>query len=688
MGKEMESRQRGLPGLLFDSGRPVFVFFLLVTVFVLVFPGIKVAWGQQFSDIEGHWAATEILRAAANGYLNGYPDGSFRPNDPVTRAEFVTLVNRAFGLEQEKEQAIPFGDVRPGDWFYDQVRVALATGYVSGYPDGTFRPSKQVSRQEAATLLARLLALEENETLPFADCGEIADWARSGVASLAAREILKGYPDGCFHPLRLVTRAEAAVIINKARGYRQVTPVSLQLSVVKEVVNIRSGPGLSYPVIGQVHLGDVLSASAWSADNWYQVEFGAGKGWIAGWLVQPHQEQPPSRQDPNSLEVAVEREDDRVVVSLLGGGNYQWEEEGERRLVVTVPGITVVRSPLRLEVEEGGVEEVITRVSENQAVVEITFAETPLPVFYEVEEGEREFRVIVPHQITWLEAEAKGDALLITVEGTKALEFRSFFLREPRRLVFDFSGFTLHQELQGWKVQPEIPGLREVRVGQFAPGVVRLVVESEQRLTFTSLESGEQRLVFKVCPRRLEDSTVVLDPGHGGSDPGAIGKSGLREKDVNLAVALKAAEILQKQGVKVILTRATDTDVGLRERAEIANKRGADVFVSIHSNASYKPDIGGTATYTLARDSSAYQREERLYLAQLLQEELVAALGLRDIGVLQENFAVLKYTQMPAALVEIAFISNPFEEQLLADPGFQARAAAAIARGIVRFLTE
>jgi len=138
----------------------------------------------------------------------------------------------------------------------------------------------------------------------------------------------------------------------------------------------------------------------------------------------------------------------------------------------------------------------------------------------------------------------------------------------------------------------------------------------------------------------------------------------------------------------VILTRATDTDVGLRERAEIANKRGADVFVSIHSNASYKPDIGGTATYTLARDSSAYQREERLYLAQLLQEELVAALGLRDIGVLQENFAVLKYTQMPAALVEIAFISNPFEEQLLADPGFQARAAAAIARGIVRFLTE
>jgi N-acetylmuramoyl-L-alanine amidase len=668
-------------------GRPVFVFLLMVAVFVLVLPGTKVAWGQQFSDIKGHWAATEILRGAAEGYLKGYPDGSFRPDEPVTRAEFVTLVNKAFGLEQKDKQTVPFKDVRLGDWFYEQVGAALDAGYVSGYPDGTFRPDEKISRQEAATLLAKLLNLQEDGSLPFADRDQIAAWARSGVAALTAREILKGYPDGCFHPLRLVTRAEAAVSVNKARGYRRVTPVSLQLTVVSEVVNIRSGPGLSYPVIGQVRRGDVLAASARSADNWYQVKFGAGNGWIAGWLVRI-QQQSPDRQDPHSLLVAVERQDDRIVVSLKGGEEFSWKVEGERHLLVTVPGVTVVRSPLQLKVEDGGVNEVITKVSGNQAVVEITFAETPLPVFYEVKEGEQELEIIIPYQINWLEAEEEGDALLITVGGTKTLEFQSFSLKDPKRLVFDFSGFTLHQKLQGWKVQPKIPGFGEVRVGQFAPGVVRLVVEADRNLTFARLESGKKRLVLKVWPSRIEDWLIVLDPGHGGSDPGAIGKSGLREEDVNLAVALKAAEILQEQGVKVVLTRTSDTYVELRARAEMANSYGAAVFVSIHCNASLKLDVGGTATYTFARDSLAYQQEERLRLARLLQEELVAALGLRDLGVFQENFAVLRYTQMPAALVEIAFISNPSEEQLLADPGFRERAAAAIARGIVRFLTE
>ena len=182
----------------------------------------------------------------------------------------------------------------------------------------------------------------------------------------------------------------------------------------------------------------------------------------------------------------------------------------------------------------------------------------------------------------------------------------------------------------------------------------------------------------------MQGKRVCLDPGHGGSDPGAVGPSGLREKEVNLAIALQTAELLRAAGMEVIMTREEDRYVDLISRAEIANNSGADIFVSIHANAAYNPAVGGTSTYTYY----GWQKEERAHLSRLLQAELVAALGLRDIGIFDQGFAVLKNTQMPAALVEVAFISNPAEENLLAGKDFQQRAAGALAQAIKRFFTE
>lgn len=181
---------------------------------------------------------------------------------------------------------------------------------------------------------------------------------------------------------------------------------------------------------------------------------------------------------------------------------------------------------------------------------------------------------------------------------------------------------------------------------------------------------------FKVC----------IDPGHGGFDPGAVGLSGAQEKVVTLAVAKQVASILRGVGVDVVLTRESDellagtinADLGMRY--DKANWAKADVFVSIHCNSAADPKANGTETFHYTGSPAGKK------LAGHIQARMVAALGLRDRGVKQANFAVLRGTNMPAALAEIAFISNPDEEKLLESPAFQVKAARAIAEGIADYL--
>lgn len=183
--------------------------------------------------------------------------------------------------------------------------------------------------------------------------------------------------------------------------------------------------------------------------------------------------------------------------------------------------------------------------------------------------------------------------------------------------------------------------------------------------------------------------TIVLDPGHGGSDSGAVGPRGAREKDVALQVAQKVQRLLEGAGAHVVMTRTTDRDVygthasagqELQARVNVANgTRGTDAFVSIHCNSFSNPDANGTETY------SYYGSVQGSRLAAILQEELVRAGGLRNRGAKEANFYVLKHSNMPASLVELAFISNWREEALLTSEDFQDKMAFAIAKGISRF---
>jgi N-acetylmuramoyl-L-alanine amidase len=172
---------------------------------------------------------------------------------------------------------------------------------------------------------------------------------------------------------------------------------------------------------------------------------------------------------------------------------------------------------------------------------------------------------------------------------------------------------------------------------------------------------------------------VIIDPGHGGDDPGAIGPGGLHEADVALAIGRMVGEILVHQGLQVQFTRTGDTTVPLEDRPDIVKRFGGAVFVSIHANASQNPDVTGTETYYKTADSQS--------LAALVQSEVVAALGEPDRGIRTADFYVIVNAGIPSVLVETAFITNPKEERLLRDPSVQRRIAEAIARAIARFLT-
>lgn len=177
---------------------------------------------------------------------------------------------------------------------------------------------------------------------------------------------------------------------------------------------------------------------------------------------------------------------------------------------------------------------------------------------------------------------------------------------------------------------------------------------------------------------------LIIDPGHGGLDSGAVGPTGLKEKDVNLAVAKKLANYLLSVA-EVKLTRDCDRQLGsdentdLRARVNIAEDWQADYFISVHCNAGGS-SAKGVETYAYKPGGKGEK------LAKAIQAELVKATGLVDRGVKFANYYVLRKTSMPAVLVELAFISNPVEEKLLKDPAWQDKVARAIAQGVAGFL--
>lgn len=191
---------------------------VVILSFVLSFINPAV-FAKSFKDTSNHWAK-DVIDRWANTYnvANGYSDGTFKPSSNITRAEFAQLVSRVIGDALVKPEAI-FKDVKKNDWFYSAIKNLA--DYVSGYPDGTFRPKNNITREEAACLLAKVFAIDKSQSdilSKFSDSSQVSSWAKEYLAAMVENGYMQGYADNSLKPKKYITRAEALTILDNIVG--------------------------------------------------------------------------------------------------------------------------------------------------------------------------------------------------------------------------------------------------------------------------------------------------------------------------------------------------------------------------------------------------------------------------------------------------------------------------------------
>ncbi len=262
--------------------------------------------------------------------------------------------------------------------------------------------------------------------------------------------------------------------------------------------------------------------------------------------------------------------------------------------------------------------------------------------------------------------------------------------RGKTRLVIEFKEETYLNPLtwrmiglnqNSWRIKLFKPKYAFKKIGE---GFVEKKVE-KFKVNRNSNYLNKRGHDFLELPNVKENKfSVVIDPGHGGPDPGAIGIGGIRETDVVLEVSKIVEKLLSQKGVKVTLTRKNEVDLDLPPRVSFANKTNADIFVSIHANASRgkRRDINGLETFY-------FKGWKGRSLAKGIQKQILrVSPGSPDRGVKQGRFYVIKNTKMPAVLVEIGFLTGRLDARRLEKPTHRKRIAYAIAKGILEYLSK
>lgn len=259
---------------------------------------------------------------------------------------------------------------------------------------------------------------------------------------------------------------------------------------------------------------------------------------------------------------------------------------------------------------------------------------------------------------------------------------RGFALSAPERVVLDLDRTTLKAAPPAQSAN----GLVEsVRLSQFTPDTVRVVVQLKRHAGFQVLRRLQpHRLILHLSAGQPGGQLIVLDPGHGGKDNGCTGfRAELYEKNVVLDIGLRTRKMLEAKGLRVEMTRADDTFIPLDDRPALANRLGAELFVSIHCNA-MPDDKKGTRSGT----ELYYYTDVSPRFAQVMLEQVTQSAGLEARGTHQRRFVVVRGCQMPSVLVETGYLDTPTDGALLDSEAGRQQFAEGIAAGILRFIQE
>ena len=460
--------------------------------------------------------------------------------------------------------------------------------------------------------------------------------------------------------------------------------------------------------------------------------------------------------DNQPLETVVPSviEDDRLFVSARNvvealGGRITWFP-ALKLMTININGRTsrlVIDDP-SLEIDEKVISlEMPARILKNRVMIplEVIKIIAEVDIKWENQTKTLSINTIRPYLLE-VRSYSHPDKTRVVIDLSEKTEFRADKLINPDRIFIDIMGSIAKLEDTSKQIKIDDGVIKTVRTAQFNQEITRVVFDLYQeakydlfsliepdRVVIDIFKSSEEAAVSETLPVKPEGKpapgpeitdkrVVIIDPGHGGKDPGAIGPTGLKEKEVTLGIALYLEKLLKGAGIPTYLTRSKDEFVYLEDRTNFANRKNGFIFVSLHANSvlNHRPSAEGIETFVLsskyigasARDVA--DRENRasrahpevdtdlaliiadleesanikysLDFAEIVQKKLANYLKLEDRGVKQAPFVVLKGANMVAVLVEVAFISNPKEEKLLKNKEFKQKSAQALFEAIKYYI--
>ncbi|AYC29719.1 SH3 domain-containing protein [Paenisporosarcina cavernae] len=481
-------------------------------------------------------------------------------------------------------------------------------------------------------------------------------------------------------------------------SYAQDPEIEINVPTLK----VRNGPGLAYAIVDQVKKGDTYRVLD-KQNDWYQIETATTKGWVASWYTTSKKSSTQEKvytviSQVNKLNVRSQASLNAAVLTQMNAGNEasfvqtngDWTEvvfQGQQGFVASKYITKETQNnnkPTPEKVDNPSFEVKVSALNVRSK------ADLSAKKVGTVIKGDR--FTILDRKTNWVKIQlnSKNTGWVFSFYGTESELPPTSSTKtkiESKTVTVVYNGTNVRKEPstnsevvyrasagETFTVSGNEGGWYKIDDSSFGTAyLANWVVSSEEK-------SVSEKPVEKRKKGTLNGVTIVIDPGHGGNDHGTTGARGTEEKGITLQTAELLYSKLSQAGANVVLTRESDTYVGLRKRVSIGHQQSADAFISLHYDATDSSSINGFTTYYL----NSYQKE----LAQAVHEQLKTKISLRDRGVQRGNYLVLRENKQKAILIELGFLSNPSEERTLVTEQFREQATIGIYDGIIAFFDQ
>ncbi len=623
------------------------------------------ATGQTgLTDLTGHWAESFIAELVKRGMISGFPDRTFRPDLTITRAQYAALIARAFDLPVQR-QSSNFVDVAPNFWGLAAIAKAEGMGFLAGFPDGTFRPDLNLTRVQTLVSLVNGLGLVGGNSGAlglYRDRAQIPTYATTALATATQKRLVVNHPQiDLIEPMVDTTRAEVAAMI-----YQALVVTGQARAIASPYIVTPDAAAVSFADLSGHWASDFIRGLASQSlvsgfeDGSFRPDSSMSRAQYAALLVNTFNPL-PKRAGISFSDVPPEHWAATAVQRVYQGRLLSGSGDGTFRPDQNITRIEVLLSLVNgLELPAGDLA-LLNRYTDTGSV----------PAFAQpVVASATAHRLVVNYpQVSRLQPTREASRAEVSAMVYQALvqSGRSPAISSP------------------YIVDPSASASASANSTASAPASSFSTVLSNAPASPLSSSPTQSNAptppVSAPAATSSELPTIVLDPGHGGSDIGSGRIGSVPEKDLVLAIALDTATVLRKFDLHVVLTRTEDRTLSAAERLAIAQTANASVLVSLHLNATNppQPDVNGLETYQYPSTAASAA------LAQLVHSNLVQTLQLTDRGIKAATFPILRSPTIAAIHLELGFLTGTQDALNLANPSYRTKLSQAIAVGILQF---